>query len=51
MQQKDYLGQVLDSCIRMIKLVNDLLSISRLEAARIAINPRPTDLAAMIRTS
>lgn len=43
-EQKDYVKQVMDSNTRMIKLVNDLLDISRLEAARIKIEPVPTDL-------
>lgn len=43
-QQKDYVKQVMDSNARMIKLVNDLLDVSRLEAARIKIEPVKTDL-------
>ncbi|MCX6796033.1 MAG: PAS domain-containing sensor histidine kinase [Candidatus Falkowbacteria bacterium] len=48
-EQKDYLLQVIESNIRMIKLVNDLLDVSRLEAARIRIEPVPTDLEQLIR--
>jgi len=42
--QKDYVRQVMESNTRMIKLVNDLLDVSRLEAARIKIEPKLTDL-------
>lgn len=42
--QKDYLQQVMESNKRMIKLVNDLLDVSRLEASRIKIEPVLTDM-------
>jgi len=42
--QKDYIRQVMESNTRMVKLVNDLLDVSRLEAARIRIEPKFTDL-------
>lgn len=42
--QKDYVRQVMESNTRMIKLVNDLLDVSRLEAARIKIEPKMTDI-------
>ncbi len=50
-KQKDYLSQVIDSNWRMIKLVNDLLNISRLETGRLRIDPEPTDLVALIRNT
>ena len=49
-EQKDYLKQVLESNSRMIKLVNDLLDISRLETSRLRIAPKPTDLAELIKS-
>lgn len=49
-EQKDYLKQVLESNSRMIKLVNDLLDISRLETSRLRIEPKLTDLFALIKS-
>lgn len=49
-EQKDYLKQVLESNSRMIKLVNDLLDISRLETSRLRIAPEPTDLIELIKS-
>lgn len=33
---------------RLVRLVNDLLNVSRLEAGHLAIHPTPTDLAALV---
>jgi two-component system, OmpR family, sensor histidine kinase VicK len=44
LEQKDYLKQVMDSNSRMIKLVNDLLDVARLEAMRVSVEPVSTDL-------
>ena len=46
--QKDYLKQVLESNKRMIRLVNDLLNVSRLESGRITVEPVLTDLSQLI---
>jgi PAS domain S-box-containing protein len=48
-EQKDYLRQVMESNVRMIKLVNDLLDVSRLEAARVKIEPVLTDIVQLAR--
>ena len=48
-EQKDYVRQVMESNTRMIKLVNDLLDVSRLEAARIKIDPKLTDLSKLAK--
>jgi PAS domain S-box-containing protein len=42
--QKDYLKQIMDSNTRMIKLVNDLLDVARLEAMRVSVEPVLTNL-------
>lgn len=47
-EQKDYLKQVLESNDRMIKLVNDLLNVSRLETGRVTIEPVPTNIMELI---
>ncbi len=43
-EQKEYLQQAFESNERMVKLVNDLLNVSRLEMGRLAVAPVPTDL-------
>ena len=46
--QHSYLQDLSDSTVRMIKLVNDLLNVSRLESGRLRIIPEPTDLVALL---
>jgi len=43
-KQKEYLGDVSESTERMIRLVNDLLNVSRLETGRLRIEPEETDI-------
>ncbi len=47
-KQKDYSAKGLESTIRMIRLVNDLLNVSRLETGHLVINPQPTDLIKLV---
>lgn len=47
-KQKDYLDNVQQSAQHMISLVNDLLNISRLEAGKIQLDLKPTDLKKLI---
>jgi signal transduction histidine kinase len=48
-KQKEYVGDVTASTERMIKLVNDLLNVSRLETGRLKIEPVPTDIIAFVK--
>lgn len=47
-EQRDYLEQVYKSNQRMIKLVNDLLNVSRIEAGRVGVDAVPTDMINLI---
>ncbi len=47
--QKEYLDNVYQSVERMVRLVNDLLNISRLESGRLSVVPEPTDLPQFIQ--
>ncbi|MEK7459340.1 MAG: ATP-binding protein [Patescibacteria group bacterium] len=47
--QKGNVAQAVLSTGRMIRLVNDLLNVSRLESGHIAINPQPTDIAELLQ--
>jgi signal transduction histidine kinase len=42
--QKEYLNNLQDSTLRMIRLVNEFLNVSRMESGRIKIEPQMTDL-------
>lgn len=48
-EQKEYMDNVLESSKRMIRLVNDLLNVNRLETGRLSIEPKPTDMIGLIR--
>lgn len=47
-QQNEYVGRITDASIRMIKLVSDILNISRIELDRIRVEPIPTDVNLLI---
>jgi signal transduction histidine kinase len=47
--QKDFLDEVLTSSHHLLRLINDLLDLSRIEAGRVELQPEPLDLAAAIR--
>jgi len=40
-KQKEFLGEVYNGSRRMVRLVNDLLNVSRIETGRLKINPKP----------
>ena len=48
--QKDYISNIHLSTERMVRLVNDLLNLSRLEDGRLRIDPQPTDISELIRS-
>jgi signal transduction histidine kinase/CheY-like chemotaxis protein len=43
-RQRDFVETVLTSTNRLVDLVNDLLDVTRIEAGRLEIHPRPTDV-------
>ena len=48
-EQADYLHNIYQSTERMVQLVNDLLSLSRLESGRLRIDPKPTDITGFVQ--
>ncbi len=48
--QKDYVSNARQSAERMIRLVNDLLNVSRLDAGRLKIEPKPVRLKEFIQS-
>ncbi len=47
--QKDYIGNVKESTDRMVKLVNDLLNVTRIESGRLRIEAEPIDVVDYIK--
>jgi len=43
-EQREYLDNIYESTERMVRLVNDLLSLSRLESGSLRVEPKSTDL-------
>jgi signal transduction histidine kinase len=46
--QRDFLDEVLTSSRHLLRLINDLLDLSRIEAGKMELRPEPLDLAAAI---
>lgn len=49
-QQKEFLQQIYDSNERQLRIVDDLLSVARLDAGRMTLSRSPVDVADLIRT-
>lgn len=47
-KQREFLNDMLASTVRMGKLVHDLLNVSRLEAGKLKLEPKRTDLRALV---
>ena len=47
-RQRDFVETVLTSTNRLVDLVNDLLDVTRIEAGRLEIHPRPTDVPELV---
>lgn len=48
--QREYIDQALDSTNSMISLVRNLLNIARLEAGRVTVDPKLTDIIKVVQT-
>ncbi len=48
-EQKDFLDEIYNGSTRMVKLVNDLLNVSRIETGRLKIEPVPMQLETFIK--
>ena len=48
-KQREYLETMRDEGMRVSHFLNELLDLQRLEAGAVELNPRPTDLAALLR--
>ncbi len=47
--QKEYLDNVYNSTERMVRLVNDLLNVTRIESGRLRVSPQDTDISEFIK--
>ncbi len=48
-EQKEYLDNVYNSTERMVRLVNDLLNVTRIESGRLRVSPQDVDFSEFIR--
>jgi signal transduction histidine kinase len=47
-RQRSSAVEILDASRRLARLIDDLLSVSRMESGRLVLDPRPLDLAAVV---
>lgn len=50
-EQREYMGEVYEASKRMVRLINDLLNVSRLDSGRLKIDPKLTRLEDLILDS
>lgn len=48
--QKEYVENVHESTERMLRLVNDLLNVTRIESGRLRIEPQPVDVCELVKS-
>jgi signal transduction histidine kinase len=49
-EQKEYLENIFESTERMVRLVNDLLNVSRIESGRLRVDPHPLKIIEFFET-
>lgn len=47
-QHKEYLGHILTSSKHLLRLINDVLDLTKVEAGKIDLHPEPVDLAMLV---
>jgi len=47
-KQKEFLGDILRSARHLLQLINDVLDIAKVESGRLAFEPEPVDVAALV---
>ncbi|MEK7620713.1 MAG: PAS domain-containing sensor histidine kinase [Patescibacteria group bacterium] len=50
LEQRKYLQEILDGDRRMVSLINALLNVSRIEMGTFIVDPKPTDLEALLHS-
>ncbi|AGW14334.1 ABC transporter substrate binding protein [Megalodesulfovibrio gigas] len=49
MEQREYVATALQACRRLVRLLSDILDLSRIEAGKLAIHQAPLDLGEVVR--